>query len=117
MLINYRIVLILFLSLEILNSCKGFRENIVPTKNIASISVTSKETQSRFVIRKKRTIDKIISAINSSQPKSIKFVAKNKLQIKYKDTIINVLILGNLVKINGRSYKTKIDMNSFIKSY
>ncbi|MBK7811523.1 MAG: hypothetical protein IPO62_11970 [Saprospiraceae bacterium] len=64
----------------------------------------------------KNAIKKLIKAINNSQREPIKVLAKYKLELVGLNSTQIIFVAGDIIKLNGISYRSKINLNSEIEN-
>lgn len=92
--------------------------------NVESIEITQGNSGKKVDIQDKKEINEILSLFNKKKLKNIKLKDKIKgyqysLKINYKDgDIVNVIIRGNILTINGEHYEYSSDEKaSYLAKY
>ncbi len=108
------IIAVLFFSLGVL-ACSD-SERLQP-KGVEYIIVYVNQTfpnADSFIISDKTQITGLIDLINSRKREPIKFFASHSLQIQYEDTVRTVVVLNDLCKIDGISYRMKDNVSKYL---
>lgn len=90
---------------------------MLPEKGIINISVYVNETvpiADSFNISDKEQIAELMNLINSGEKETIKFFASHSLQIQYEDTVRTIVVLNDLCKIDGISYRMRDNVNKYL---